>query len=76
MTEFRVACELVRNGVIGKIDRVDASFGDPGRAHAIRRRSWNPASTGTAGAGPAPLVPYSSVLSPRGMHNHFPHWRH
>ena len=25
--------------------------------------------------GPAPMRPYNSVLSPRGMHNHFPVWR-
>jgi predicted dehydrogenase len=25
--------------------------------------------------GPGPLAPYSSVLSPRGVHNHFPAWR-
>ena len=29
--EFRVACELVRNGIIGKVQRVECSFGDPGR---------------------------------------------
>ena len=29
MKEFRVACELVRNGCIGKIQRVECSFGDP-----------------------------------------------
>ena len=29
MTEFRVACELVRNGCIGKLQRVECSFGDP-----------------------------------------------
>ncbi len=27
--EFRVACELVRNGVIGKLQRVECQFGDP-----------------------------------------------
>ncbi len=27
--EFRVACELVRNGAIGKVLRVECSFGDP-----------------------------------------------
>src|SRR5690606_27548655 len=30
MKEFRVACELVRNGAIGKIRRVECSFGPPG----------------------------------------------
>jgi predicted dehydrogenase len=26
--------------------------------------------------GPAPMRPYNQVLSPRGIHNHFPDWRH
>ena len=25
--------------------------------------------------GPAPLRPYNSILSPRGVHDHFPQWR-
>ena len=29
MKEFRVACELVRNGAIGKVERIECSFGDP-----------------------------------------------
>ena len=24
---------------------------------------------------PGPLAPYNEILSPRGVHNHFPHWR-
>ena len=31
MKEFRIACELVRNGCIGKIERVECSFGGPSR---------------------------------------------
>jgi predicted dehydrogenase len=47
--EFRVACELVRNGVIGRVNSVHVSFGDPatkssrastGRCGAARARSW------------------------------------
>ena len=34
--EFRVACELVRNGVIGKIERVDCSFGTAGVPSAFK----------------------------------------
>ena len=34
MSEFRAACELVRNGVLGKITKVDAAVGGQiGRAH-------------------------------------------
>ncbi|HPS09715.1 MAG TPA: Gfo/Idh/MocA family oxidoreductase, partial [Kiritimatiellia bacterium] len=28
--EFRVSCELVQNGVIGNVERVECQFGDPG----------------------------------------------
>jgi len=29
MKEFRVACELVRNGAIGTLQRIECQFGDP-----------------------------------------------
>jgi predicted dehydrogenase len=73
--EFRVACELVRNGVIGKVTRVECSFGDPGLPCDSGGRGGR---TGT-GLGPlvrsGPLRAYSSVLSPRGIHQGFPAWR-
>ena len=40
-----------------------------------RRSRWSRAWTGTSGSGPAPMRPYNSVLSPRGVHDHFPNWR-
>lgn len=83
--EFRTACEVVRNGYIGKVKFVDANFGGPSRPH----RDWeNPANAEKEGApnpdvdfdrwcGGAPLVKYSDRLAPRGMHNFFPHfWRY
>ena len=33
-SEFRIACELVRNGVIGDIKSIDTSFGDPAKPNA------------------------------------------
>ena len=74
MAEFRVACELVRNGVIGKITH----------RHQLRRSADSlnlPEETMQPGldwdrwCGPGPLVHYNSILSPRGVHNHFPLWR-
>jgi len=81
--EFRTACEIVRNGFIGEVKRVDAVFGGPSH---LPRDYWNPANAAKEGApnpdcdfdmwcGPAPLVKYSDVLAPRGVHNHFPLWR-
>lgn len=75
MEEFRVACELVRNGVIGKINRVDCSFGPPGIPCDLPEEEMEPGLDWNMWVGPAPMRPYSSVLSPRGMHDHFPDWR-
>ena len=73
--EFRVACELVRNGVIGKVLRVETQFGNPAKANANPEEPMEPGLNWDMWCGPAPLAPYSSVLSPRGVHNHFPAWR-
>ena len=74
-SEFRIACELVRNGVIGKIKNVGIAVGDPGRPCDLPEESPEPGLNWDLWCGPAPLRAYSSVLSPRGIHNHFPAWR-
>ena len=73
--EFRIACELVRNGVIGKIERVECSFGGPPKPCDLPEEPMEPGLDWDMWLGPAPLRPYNSVLSPRGVHNHFPAWR-
>lgn len=73
--EFRVACELVRNGVIGKINRVACSFGDPGLTCDLAEEAAEPGLDWDRWCGPGPLRAYSSVLSPRGIHQGFPAWR-
>ncbi|MCX7817725.1 MAG: Gfo/Idh/MocA family oxidoreductase [Kiritimatiellae bacterium] len=73
--EFRIACELVRNGVIGKIERVECSFGDPAVPCDLPAEPEEPGLDWNLWLGPAPMRPYNSVLSPRGLHDHFPHWR-
>ena len=73
--EFRVACELVRNGVIGEIEKVECSFGDPGRPCDLAEETLEPGLDWNLWCGPAPSRPYSSVLSPRGIHKGFPNWR-
>jgi predicted dehydrogenase len=75
MKEFRVACELVRNGVIGRIQSVDCSFGDPGRPCDLKEETAEPGLDWNFWCGPAPLRGYNPVLSPRGVHSHFPAWR-
>lgn len=73
--EFRVACELVRNGVIGEIERVSVNFGDPGIPYDLEAEEMEPGLDWDRWLGPAPEFSYNSTLSPRGLHNHFPHWR-
>lgn len=75
MREFRIACELVRNGVIGKISRVECSFGPPGIPCDLPGEDMEPGLDWEMWIGPGPLRPYNSVLSPRGLHDHFPDWR-
>ena len=74
-TEFRVACEIVRNGVIGKVKTVDTQFGNPAIPNANPEEPMEPGLDWDLWCGPSKLSPYSSVLSPRGIHNHFPKWR-
>lgn len=73
--EFRLACELARNGIIGKIERIECSFGDPGRPCDLPAEKMEEGLDWNRWIGPAPMRPYNSILSPRGTHNHFPAWR-
>lgn len=73
--EFRIACELVQNGVIGDVSHVECSFGDPGKPCNLPEEDMEPGLDWEMWVGPGPMRPYSSVLSPRGNHDHFPDWR-
>ncbi len=73
--EFRVACELAQNGLIGKISHIECSFGDPGRPCDLPGEDMEPGLDWNMWLGPAPKRPYNSILSPRGIHDHFPDWR-
>ena len=75
MTEFRIACELVQNGVIGRIKSVNCSFGDPGRPCDLPAEEMESGLDWNFWLGPARKRAYSSILSPRGLHTHFPAWR-
>lgn len=75
MREFRVACELVRNGCLGKIDHVDVTVGGPAVPCDLPEEAVEPGLNWDFWLGPAPQRPYNSVLSPRGVHTHFPNWR-
>jgi hypothetical protein len=53
--EFRVACELVRNGAIGKVQRVECSFGDPGIPYDLPEEPMEPGLDWDMWLGPAPM---------------------
>ncbi|MEI7939780.1 MAG: Gfo/Idh/MocA family oxidoreductase [Verrucomicrobiota bacterium] len=73
--EFRVACELVRNGIIGEIEKVECSFGDPVRPCDLPEETPEPGLDWNLWCGPAPVRPYNSALCPRGIPEGFPAWR-
>jgi len=75
MKEFRIACELVRNGCIGRIDHVECDIGGPPIACDLPEENVESGLDWNLWLGPAPLRPYNSVLSPRGVHDHYPLWR-
>ena len=73
--EFRVAAELIQNGIIGKISSVDVQFNGPPRPNDLPEEAMEPGLDWDRWLGPAPLAKYNSILSPRGVHHHFPNWR-
>ena len=75
MKEFRVACEIVRNGCIGKVDHVECSFGGPPKPCDLPEEAMEPGLDWNMWLGPAPMHPYNPILSPRGVHNFYPKWR-
>lgn len=76
MSEFRAACELVRNGVIGTVAKVEASVSGPPVFCDLPEEAAEPGLDWNQWLGPAPLRPYNSILSPRGRPHGFPEWRH
>ncbi len=73
--EFRQACELVRSGRIGKIKTVTVDVGDPSKPCDLPEEKLEEGLDWNLWLGCAPMRPYNSILSPRGIHNHFPLWR-
>lgn len=73
--QFRLACELIRSGRIGKVQRVTVGVGGPSRWCDLPGETIEPGLDWDMWLGCAPLRPYNSILSPRGIHTHFPAWR-
>lgn len=73
--QFRYACEIVRSGRLGKIQSVTVGVGGPSQWCDLPEEAMEPGLDWNLWLGAAPMRPYHSALSPRGMHNHFPNWR-
>lgn len=73
--EFRQAVQYVRAGRIGKVKTVTVGVGGPSKPCDLPEEAMEPGLDWERWLGQAPLRPYNSVLSPRGVHNHFPAWR-
>ncbi|MBN2474280.1 MAG: Gfo/Idh/MocA family oxidoreductase [Pirellulales bacterium] len=72
---FRKACELLRSGRLGRIKTVTVGVGGPSRWCDLPEEEMEPGLDWNMWLGYAPVRPYNSVLSPRGVHHHFPAWR-
>ena len=72
---FRLACEIVRSGRLGKLKTVRVGVGGPSKWCDLPEEAAEPGLDWDRWLGPAPKRAFHSALSPRGMHNHFPAWR-
>lgn len=75
MKEFTKACELVRNGCLGRIRQVIVDVGAPSVPCDLPEEPMEPGLDWNMWLGPAPMRPYNSILSPRGVNNFYPNWR-
>lgn len=72
---FRKAAAYVRAGRIGTVRTITVGVGGPSKWCDLKEEKMEPGLDWDRWLGPAPMRPYSSVLSPRGIHRHFPAWR-
>ena len=72
---FREAAELIRSGRLGKIQTVTVGVGGPSKWCDLPAEETEPGLDWDLWLSPAPLRPYNSILSPRGVHDFFPRWR-
>lgn len=75
MKEFRVACELVRNGHIGEVQKVYLNVGKPPKKCRLKEEKMEAGLNWNKWLGPAKTRPYHSKLSPRGITDQLARWR-
>lgn len=73
--KFRTACEYVRSGRIGSLLTVHVGVGLSSKPCDLPEEPMEPGLNWDLWLGPAPVRPYNSILSPRGVHTHYPKWR-
>ncbi|HMB61604.1 MAG TPA: Gfo/Idh/MocA family oxidoreductase [Eudoraea sp.] len=73
---FRRACELVRNGYIGEIQKIAVNVGDPAIDYNLPREETPNEINWNKWCGPAPLLAYNHRLAPSDNQVDFwPDWR-
>src|SRR5262249_33600960 len=72
---FRLACELVRGGLLGKVKAVRVGVGGPPVPCDLPGQPVPEGTDWDLWLGPAPRREYNEALCPRGAHGHFPAWR-
>jgi len=72
---FRFACELVRNGRIGKLQTVNVNVGGPFVDCYLPGQPTPPGLHWNMWLGPAPMRPYHDYICPDLSRNVWPHWR-
>jgi predicted dehydrogenase len=73
--KFRLACELVRSGRLGKIKTVRIGVGPPAVPCDLPEQPVPEGTDWERWNGPSPKRGYNEALCPKGVHNHFPAWR-
>jgi len=75
-TAFRFACELVRNGRIGKIERVHVNVGSPPvEGYDLPAEPTPEGLDWDMWLGPVPWRPYNSTVCPPASFDGWPQWR-
>jgi predicted dehydrogenase len=73
--KFRLACELVRSGRIGKVQTVHVGVGGPSRDCDLPSQPIPEGLDWNLWLGPAPYRGYHERICPKGLYNFFPNWR-
>jgi len=72
---FRRACEYIRAGRLGDVLTAHVGVGVSSRFCDLPEEDMEPGLEWDRWLGPAPERPYNAILSPRGVHGHYPKWR-